>query len=197
MYMSKRSRRRKSSLSKTKKINKSKLNTKKIPTISNTILKDKKEIQVKKQAKDKEKINKKHSKKLLDKNKQNKKFNFCCKKFFLSFVYAWHGILFAFSQRNIKVQSFIGILAIILGIKLKFSLLQWALLTTIIATVISGEMLNTAIEQLADFARDTLKLKYEETKILRDLAAGAVLVTSIASVISGIFLFLPFLKKLF
>jgi len=55
----------------------------------------------------------------------------------------------------------------------------WALLVLTIAAVISAELLNTAIERLADHVQPQFD---EAIKIVKDVAAAAVLITSLAAV---------------
>ena len=50
------------------------------------------------------------------------------------------------------------------------------------------EMINTAIEKAMDFI--TLE-KHSQIKLIKDLAAGAVLVASITALITGSIIFVP------
>lgn len=89
-------------------------------------------------------------------------------------------------ERNIKIQLIIAVLAIILGIFLKINLIEWVILTITIFIVIISELINTAIENTVDL----ITKKYNETaKIAKDVAAGAVLVSAINSLIVGILIF--------
>ncbi len=89
-------------------------------------------------------------------------------------------------ERNIKIQLIIAVLAIILGIFLKINLIEWVILTITIFIVIISELINTAIEN----AVDLITKEYNETaKIAKDVAAGAVLVSAINSLIVGILIF--------
>jgi len=55
----------------------------------------------------------------------------------------------------------------------------WALLLLVITAVISAELFNTAIERLADHVQPELD---EEIRVVKDVAAAAVLITSLAAV---------------
>jgi diacylglycerol kinase len=57
-----------------------------------------------------------------------------------------------------------------------------------IAFVISMEMLNTAIEKLCDVVHKEL---HPDIKRVKDIAAGAVLVSAIFSLMTGLIIFLP------
>ncbi len=111
------------------------------------------------------------------------------KKLINSFKYAFQGIITSFkTERNMKIHVFIMILVIIAGIVLKVSSLDWIILVTMFALVISAELFNTAIETVVDMIT---KEKNEKAKIAKDVAAGAVLVLAIGSVIVGLIIFIP------
>ena len=111
------------------------------------------------------------------------------KKLINSFKYAIEGIISSFrTEQNMKIHIFIMILVIILGIVLKLSALEWIILTIVIALVISAELFNTTIETVVDMIT---KEKNEKAKLAKDVAAGAVLVLAIGSVIIGLIIFIP------
>ena len=111
------------------------------------------------------------------------------KKLINSFKYAIEGIISSFkTEQNMKIHIFIMILVIILGIVLKLSTLEWIILTIVIALVISAELFNTTIETVVDMIT---KEKNEKAKLAKDVAAGAVLVLAIGSVIIGLIIFIP------
>lgn len=112
-------------------------------------------------------------------------------KFIKGFQYAFNGIQKAFTQRNIKIQLLCGIFAVFIAIILNISAIEWACLTIVIFAVIVAELFNTAIEEVCNCLRDHLGASYESTRIARDVAAGAVLLTSICSIIIGLIIFLP------
>lgn len=112
-------------------------------------------------------------------------------KLFQSFKYAFNGIKQSLTQRNIKIQIICGIAVVIAGIFFKLTNNEWVNLIIIISAVITAELFNTAIEEVCNYQRDHLGASYESTRIARDVAAGAVLVTSICALIVGIIIFLP------
>ena len=71
---------------------------------------------------------------------------------------------------------------------LEISLVEWAVLFLTIGFVLTTEVLNTALEQLAN--RITLEDDLN-IKLAKDLAGGAVLIASIIAVGVGILLFGP------
>ena len=114
---------------------------------------------------------------------------------FLSFKYAWAGVRYAFiTQRNFRIHTFISTLAISLGLFLKVSGMEMAVITLTCAIVMVLELLNTAIESVVDL---TVKQTYHElAKIAKDCAAGAVLISAIAAVLVAMWILLPPLLQL-
>ena len=91
-------------------------------------------------------------------------------------------------ERNIKIQLVAALLVLIVGIMFKISYIEWGILTITIFLVLITETLNTAIEKTVDMIT---KEYSEEAKVVKDISAGAVLFSAIASVIVGIIIFLP------
>lgn len=113
------------------------------------------------------------------------------KKFLKSFVYAFNGIFTSIkNERNIKIHIVIMILVIIFGIILKISKTEWLICIILFGLVISMELINSAIEKVVDLVT---KEKNEQAKIIKDTAAGAVLVTAIAAAIIGFLIFVPYI----
>ena len=107
-----------------------------------------------------------------------------------SFTYAWEGLTYAFqTQRNFRIHTVVGTIAVALGFYLDFRLEQIAILLLTIGFVVGAELLNTAIESVVDL---TVQQSYHDlAKIAKDCAAGAVLVSAFVSIGVGLLLFLP------
>lgn len=115
------------------------------------------------------------------------------KKFSNAVLFAWQGINQFFSRdRNGKIQLVIGLTAIILGFTVSLSSIQWILVLFCIGLVISLEMINSAIEKYCDLVTTNF---HPGIKIIKDVAAGAVLVASITSLIIGLIIFIPALVQ--
>lgn len=111
------------------------------------------------------------------------------KKLLKSFKYAFDGIFTGIKEeQNMKIHIAIMILVIIFGIMLKISKMEWIICIILFGLVISMELINTAIENTVDLVT---KEKNEQAKIAKDVAAGAVLVSAIASAIIGLIIFVP------
>lgn len=115
------------------------------------------------------------------------------KKFIYSVRFALQGMKLFFSRdRNGKIQAVIGITAIILGFTLSISSFQWMLVLFCTGLVISLEMINSAIERFCDMVTTDF---HPGVKIIKDVAAGAVLVASIFSLVIGLIIFIPALVQ--
>ncbi len=111
------------------------------------------------------------------------------KKLLKSFKYAFEGILTGIKEeQNMKIHITIMTFVIIFGIMLKISKIEWIICIILFGLVISMELINTAIENAVDLIT---KEKNEQVKIAKDVAAGAVLVSAIASAIIGLIIFVP------
>ncbi|MEI8085710.1 MAG: diacylglycerol kinase family protein [Paludibacter sp.] len=106
-----------------------------------------------------------------------------------SFGYAGQGIRSVFqSELNMKIHLMVGILVIICGFIFNISLIEWMLCLLCFGLVIGMEMMNTAIEKLVDLVSPN---HHPVAGKVKDIAAGAVLICAIISVIIGLIIFLP------
>ena len=116
------------------------------------------------------------------------------KRLFRSFGYAWQGIKDVFaSEPNMKIHVAVALLVIIFGFIFSISATEWIAVVICIGLVFSAEMFNTAFETLVDKVspgRDPLAGK------TKDVAAGAIFLAAIISVVVGIIIFLPKLIQL-
>ncbi|MBI2012106.1 diacylglycerol kinase family protein [Candidatus Daviesbacteria bacterium] len=108
----------------------------------------------------------------------------------LSFKHAWEGIITAFrEQPNLKFHFFAALGVVFLGYLLQINQFEWIILLFLIGLVISLELTNSAIEEIVDsFTQE----HHPGAKKAKDIAAGAVLVAAITSLIVGILIFLPY-----
>ena len=113
---------------------------------------------------------------------------------FDSFRHAFDGIGSAFqAERNMKIHVATSLLVLVCGLWLKLSVTEWLICIAWIASVISAELINTAIEAVVDM---TVQEYNAYAKIAKDVAAGAVLVVAIGAAVSGLLIFLPKLLTL-
>lgn len=93
------------------------------------------------------------------------------------------------SERNIRIHLFVATLVLITAYCFNFSITKFCILFLTIASVISAEMFNSAIE----FSLDAIfHNKYSRmVGMAKDIAAGAVMVVTITAVMIGVMLFAP------
>jgi diacylglycerol kinase (ATP) len=105
-----------------------------------------------------------------------------------SFRYAFDGIReFLLSQHNALIHLTVAIVVVAAGLITRLSAMEWALVVFAVGLVWMAELFNTAIEKLCDLVSPGL---HPKVKIIKDLAAAAVLVTAIAAVIIAFFIFI-------
>ena len=115
-------------------------------------------------------------------------------KTYKAFVNAFAGLSYFFGhERNGRYQLIIGVLTVILSILLRIARHEWMIVLLCIGTVLSAEMMNSALEKLCDYVQPSFSL---QIKIIKDVAAGAVLFICIISAITGALIFFPKLWQL-
>jgi diacylglycerol kinase len=113
------------------------------------------------------------------------------KTYFQSQKHAINGLISIIkNERNFRIQLVFALLAITLGIFLKISHTAWIAVGFLIALVLISEAFNSVIEALSD----TISKEYRvNIKYAKDVSAGCVLVSAMASVVLGIIIFVPYL----
>lgn len=106
-----------------------------------------------------------------------------------SFGYAFKGIDDVIKHEpNMKIHVVVAILVVIMAFILKVSIIEWIILVLLIGAVLAAETINTTIENLVDMYT---KEYDENAKIVKDTAAGTVLILAITSAIIGLIIFIP------
>ena len=112
-----------------------------------------------------------------------------------AFKHAFNGLYILFTEEpNSIIQALLTVAALLMGYFLRISSIEWIVLTIVIGMVFAMEAINSAIENLADFACN--KRIEESIKKTKDLSAAAVLFSAIAALIAGLIIFLPKLLSL-
>ncbi len=111
------------------------------------------------------------------------------KKRINSFQYAGRGIRTVFgTETNMKIHICIAIVVLIAGFTFKISATEWIACLLCIGLVVGMEMVNTAIENIVDMVSPNYHPLAGKAK---DIAAGAVLICAIISVVIGLLVFGP------
>lgn len=104
-----------------------------------------------------------------------------------SFNYAVNGIIYTLkTERNMKIHFIIAILTIVLSLFFDFTKLELLILFLTICFIFMAEMINTSIERTIDLVTDDY---HPLAKLAKDIAAGAVLIAAINSIVVGYLLF--------
>jgi undecaprenol kinase/diacylglycerol kinase (ATP) len=104
-----------------------------------------------------------------------------------SFRFAFSGLAYMITkERNFRIETMLGATMIIIGLILGLNLVEWLIVLIFIAMVLAAELVNTVVEDVCNILVKELQLGYQQTKAVRDIAAGSVLVTSVCAFIAGI-----------
>jgi diacylglycerol kinase len=104
------------------------------------------------------------------------------------------GVRYVLDEPNFRIQLAIAVAVLIAGAFFHLHPGEWLALILVSLAVLLMEMLNTVIEAVVDLAAPT---HHPLAKVAKDVAAGAVLVASLASVMVGVYIFVPRLLRLF
>jgi diacylglycerol kinase (ATP) len=106
-----------------------------------------------------------------------------------SFRFAWEGIYKFFSrEHNAWIHLAATIVVFAAAWKFNISRNELISLVIVIGFVWAAEILNTAIEKIMDFVSPQY---HPEVKIIKDLAAAAVLIAAAAALFTGGLIFIP------
>lgn len=99
------------------------------------------------------------------------------------FENAFRGIVTGWLHKSIRVQFILAAMAVTAGMILKLEAMEWTAVIICIGLVITAEMLNTCVEMLCDLHTKEFNSMVRDIK---DIAAGAVLVSSLTALICAL-----------
>ena len=106
-----------------------------------------------------------------------------------SFKYAFNGLkILIKDEHNARIHLFATICVIIAGFFFAISTNEWFAVIFAIGFVIAIEIINSAIENIADFISPE---KHDKIKRIKDLSAAAVLISALTALIIGLIIFIP------
>jgi diacylglycerol kinase (ATP) len=110
-----------------------------------------------------------------------------------STMHAFHGVKHVFEhERNARIHLMVAIIALLVGVWLQISDAELAAVFFAVIIVFLAEIFNTAIERTLDL----IDLKENpRIKLIKDMAAGAVLVAAAAAVAIGFAIFAPHIAR--
>lgn len=106
-----------------------------------------------------------------------------------SFKYAFRGLAKVFKEeQNLRVQSFVGLIALAMGFYFKLVIWEWCVILIMIMIVILMEIANSAMERVADILKPRIHTYVKEIK---DITAAGVMLASFFAVVIGLIVFIP------
>ena len=118
------------------------------------------------------------------------------KYFSQSIEFALTGIRTVFQdERNMRSHLILGIITILFGFIFQLNKWEWLWILLCVFLVIIMEIVNTAFENVVDMVTDFHF--HSIGKKIKDMAAGAVLITALFAVIVACIIFLPKIYQLF
>lgn len=118
------------------------------------------------------------------------------KHFIRSVEFALTGIKTVYhDERNMRAHTILGGIAVVFGLLFQLNRWEWMWLLLSIFLVIVMEIINTAFENVVDMITDFHF--HSIGKKVKDMAAGAVLITAFFALIIAGFIFLPKVYQLF
>ena len=106
-----------------------------------------------------------------------------------SFRFAGSGVILFFrNEVHASMHLIAAVTVIWLAFYLQISKAEWILTIIAIVMVFAAEMFNTCIEKLCDFIHPE---RHPRIRIIKDLAAGAVLVVALGAAVTGFIIFIP------
>ncbi|MBG9988039.1 diacylglycerol kinase family protein [Aerococcaceae bacterium DSM 111176] len=110
-------------------------------------------------------------------------------RFIKAFECAVNGLIYSVkTERNLRYHMIAATFVTLAGLFFGLNAYEWSILVLLFGVVMSGEIINTAIETTVDLVTEDY---HPLAKIAKDAAAAAVLVTAIAAVIIGLIIFVP------
>ncbi len=111
------------------------------------------------------------------------------------FLAAFSGIAYGLTRdRSVQIQACIALITFALGIFLGIGYAEWLFVLLAAGAVVAVELLNSALEKLADHLHPGIDPRI---KTIKDLSAASVMVASLAALAAGIVIFLPKLAERF
>ncbi len=106
-----------------------------------------------------------------------------------SFKHAARGIGIAFwREKNVQVQLTLLIVVALAGLYFGVTRAEWLAITVVSGLVLALELVNTTLEKMLDVIKPRLT---DQAGVIKDIAAGAVLIASLTALIVASFIFIP------
>ena len=101
-------------------------------------------------------------------------------------------IRFFSKETNGQIQLVIAIIVIVAAFYFQVAALEWLIIMLCVSLVLGLEMVNSALESMANKLHPG---RDDHIRDAKDMAAGAVLLACTISVICGLIIFIPYLNQ--
>lgn len=107
---------------------------------------------------------------------------------------AGRGLIYAYThEKNFRLEVYGVFFSVILLIALNARLLDYAIVSLVIAIVLIAELVNTALERAVDIIKPH---KHPYARVIKDLSAGFVLMSVVFAVIIGLMIYIPLIMEM-
>jgi|SRR5690625_38487 len=107
----------------------------------------------------------------------------------IGFLFAWNGLKTVVkTEKNFQFHLIATAIAIFFGFVFKLNGVEWSLILLVVGLVLVAEMINTVVERMIDYIKPDL---HPQAGMIKDMAAGSVLVAAFIAVIIGCIIYLP------
>lgn len=117
------------------------------------------------------------------------------RKFKKSFSHALRGLRYAVAkEKNFQNELIVALLVVIAMVYFQVTRGEAVVLFLIVMAVLLAELMNTVMERIMDILKPRI---HPFAKLIKDLMAAIVLLTSIFAVIIGLIIFTPYICNTF
>ena len=111
------------------------------------------------------------------------------KQYSIGLRFAWNGLKTVVkTEKNFQFHLIATALVIIIGVVCRLNGVEWSIIFLAIGLVLVAEMINTVVEKMIDYIKPDL---HPQAGVIKDMAAGAVLVAALIAIIIGFLVYLP------
>ncbi len=116
-------------------------------------------------------------------------------KFSRSLRYALRGLSYTFRhEHNFQIEVIFAAMVLVAALLFRLSPTEQSFLIIMVCIVLALELLNTAVERLVDMMKPCV---HPYAKVVKDIMAAAVLMSSLLAVLIGCIIFFPRISALF
>lgn len=112
-----------------------------------------------------------------------------------SLRHAMRGLKYVIThEKNFQNEIVIGLIVVLAMIYFEITRAEMIVLFLVIAGVMAMELFNTVVERVVDILKPRI---HPYARLIKDLMAAGVLISSILAVIIGLLIFVPYIMEMF